>query len=116
MRDTLERLTAYLPKFESEPATIETGDWWPTYSDYVEDFFKLVGREFDDKEYAHNDLDELRAHLANDKYIAQASLEECRTFLTFIMRGERFCDGFWRKCIEEGRVKGVLGRLIILNR
>ena len=111
MKRTIEKLTEYLPRFEKEPYEKKTDNWWPSYSRYVEDFFDLVQCEFDDRDYALNDHEVLAAQLADGVYISNATVEQCRTLLTFIMCGEKFSDGWWRKNIEEGRVQAILKRL-----
>lgn len=111
MNSSIDRLTAYLPKFENEPCTLKSENWWPTYADYVEEFFKLVEYEFEDRDYALNGIDALEEQLEDDDLIAQASVDQCRTLLTLILRGERFCDGYWRRIIESGRVQAILRRL-----
>ena len=31
--------------------------------------------------------------------------------LTYCVRGERFCDGFWGSAIESGKIRAILERL-----
>ena len=116
MSSTTEKLVGFLSRFEEEPCVVETNNWWPTYTDYVEEFFRLVEREFNQKGYAQNDHDEMRAQLEDDVYISQASVDQCKTLMTFVVRGEKFCDGHMRRCVETGRVQALLRRLSVINK
>lgn len=49
-----------------------------------------------------------------DKDISTMSLEEIRTFLTHIARGERFCDGLLAGYVENGLLVKALERILEL--
>jgi hypothetical protein len=49
--------------------------------------------------------------LNDDKVIASADLSRIKIMLTFIVRGERFCDGHWGEMIRNGYVRILLERL-----
>jgi hypothetical protein len=117
MMNTIDKLTAFLPKFENEQCVLGLVGWAPDYADFVKEFFlELVSREFCDKNYADNDIPELEALTADDNYIAQAGIDQCKTLLTLIARGEKFCDGYWRDAIEDDRVQALLRRLAELRK
>jgi hypothetical protein len=44
-------------------------------------------------------------------YIDEADFELLRAILTHSVRGERFCDGFWERMIEEKIFLNILYRL-----
>lgn len=45
------------------------------------------------------------------EYIGAASLSQLRELLTYIVRGERFCDGWWDSMVRDGHIQRVLRRL-----
>jgi hypothetical protein len=49
--------------------------------------------------------------LDDTNLVAKATLEQVKTMLTFCVRGERFCDGFWEGILEEGKFTALLKRL-----
>ena len=57
----------------------------------------------------------LKNMIGNKNLINNASLEQIITMLTYCVRGERFCDGFWASMIEDRYIKLLLERLIELN-
>ena len=48
-------------------------------------------------------------------FIQSASLLEIKSILTFCLRGERFSDGHRGAMIENGTVRRILERLIVLG-
>ncbi|MGY6587564.1 MAG: DUF6508 domain-containing protein [Wenzhouxiangella sp.] len=54
--------------------------------------------------------------LEQDGFIESADLEQIRSLLTYCVRGERFCDGFWAKMIDEGYIERILARLAELRK
>jgi hypothetical protein len=54
--------------------------------------------------------------IRDDLFMAEASLDQVRSMLTWCVRGERFCDGHWAAVIEDGIIRKLLERLIVLNR
>ena len=58
----------------------------------------------------------LKNMIGNKNLINNASLEQIITMLTYCVRGERFCDGFWASMIEDRYIKLLLERLIELNK
>lgn len=117
MKDTIDKLVAFLPLFEAEKTVVGKVDYYPVYADFVEEFFLgLVSEDFCDLDYADKGIQKLETLLTDDSYIAAVTIDQCKTLLTLIMRGERFCDGYWRECIENGRVQAILRRLDVLRR
>jgi hypothetical protein len=53
--------------------------------------------------------------LQDDAFIAQATLDEIKTLLTYCVRGERFCDGHWDSMLQSGRIQAILRRLTVLR-
>ena len=51
-----------------------------------------------------HDIDEV------SKNINQMNFEECCAWLTWILRGERFCDGLFASCLEQGHLAALLDR------
>ncbi len=69
--------------------------WTPTSSDYLE-----TSRELRDDHDA----------------IGSAGPDEVKALLTFVWRGEKFCDGFWEAQLQSGLVTVLLDRLHELHR
>ncbi|MCW5873268.1 MAG: hypothetical protein KIS88_01340 [Anaerolineales bacterium] len=82
---------------------------YPEYHPAVDEFIRAASAEcWRDYEYVEN-IRSLRPGMA--KLISGASLNQLRTVLTYIVRGERFSDGHWGAMIKEGIVCAVLVRL-----
>lgn len=81
----------------------------PTCPAVVMEFFTLAAQEWwSDTSYASSDAaDQIR----NDSAIAEASLAQVKSMLTFCVRGERFCDGHWAEMVNSGRIGAILRRL-----
>jgi hypothetical protein len=83
------------------------------YDDDVIAFFEIASAPvWDDGGYVPETECE---HLEERGYIARADLEQVRAMLTACVRGERFCDGWWRKVLREGTVPALLDRLAVLK-
>jgi hypothetical protein len=86
---------------------------YPVYEEDVLAFFRLAGQPWwSDFEY---DPRQARKMLDDDGVIEGCSLDHLRTMLTYCVRGERFCDGFWQSVLESGRVVALLRRLAVLR-
>lgn len=59
--------------------------------------------------------DEAWKMLSNPHFVANASLAQIKTMLTFCVRGERFSDGHWAAMIEQGHIRHLLERLSVLK-
>ena len=53
--------------------------------------------------------------LNDPAHVAIASIDEIKSMLTWCIRGERFCDGHVGAMIEEGKIRMLLERLIVLR-
>jgi len=86
----------------------------PVYPEAVAEFFRLAGQSW----WCDLAYDPMRAGkmVHSDRVIAEASLPQIRTMLTFCVRGERFCDGHWDAMIRDGRIAALLRRLEDLRR
>ena len=83
--------------------------FWVEYPPEVADFFEAAGRDpWNDYGYSPKAAGKM---IAEPGRIANASLDEVRTMLTWCTRGERFCDGHWAAVIGDGKVLGLLDRL-----
>lgn len=119
----IEELVAFLPRLYGREAR-PTGKWiagkrsadgrlvfpWYEYSETVENFFDTIGRQgcWLDPDY---DPEEDQRLLMDETAVARATIPEIRHLLTLVIRGERFCDGWWASMIEEGHVRRLLERL-----
>ena len=83
---------------------------YPNYNPLVGDFFKKASKEcWADYDYGSN-IEKL--NFIKDKYvIADATLNNIKTMLTFFCRGERFSDGHWGNMFNDGSIKLILERL-----
>ena len=79
---------------------------YPIYPDGLFESLYLLGSDYD---YIKNMKD------IKDKDISTMSLEEIRTFLTHIARGERFCDGLLEGYVENGLLAKALERILELH-
>ena len=50
------------------------------------------------------------------KHADRLSKEEVCTWLTWILRGERFCEGLFESCIENGSFSALLSRGVELSK
>ena len=65
----------------------------------------IYNNELMDKEYLEN------YEKIKDKEIKYMNYNEIITSLTFFLRGERFCGGFWYTNFKNGRILKILVRL-----
>ncbi len=89
---------------EREDGVIELG--FPLYSEevdnWIEEFYNLKLSDF-------NYLDNYRIY--KYKKIEDLSLEETLSYITFIIRGERFCDGHIASYLEDGTIEKLCNNL-----
>lgn len=106
-----DRLLAFLTVF-SEPDyefIKEHISCHPIYTNAVMQFFGIVSMEpWIVDQY---DPEQEQEHIETFGYIDKASIAELRLLLTYINRGERFCDGFWGSHIRNGNLVAILKRL-----
>ena len=123
----IDDLLAFLPVFEKPDNLVKSGprrkkkedgeDVYiiapPDYVPEVLDFFMQAGQpQWSDFKYNPRRCSKL---IDNDEFIAAADLDEIKTLLTYCVRGERFCDGFWLRLITDGVIVKILRRLEIIK-
>ena len=87
---------------------------WPRYPTALEDFFHAASHD----PWAAYDYDPARDGdiLRDPVLLARADLATLRRLLTWMVRGERFCDGHWGAMVSEGHLQRWLDRLQQLAR
>ena len=121
----IENLLAFLPKLHAEGFTPiksvhskdEDGEIvaFPAaeYDDVVKEFMDQIRRDcWYDYGYAPAGVEKL---IESEEAIKTATLPQIRAMLTYVMRGERFSDGWWDRMIEGGYVRRILERLAQLE-
>jgi hypothetical protein len=111
-----KKLTAFLPQLHREgvdPITrwhMVDGEFpHPDYEQWVEDFFEVASQDcWMDFDYDPFETGEV---MDDDEHIRPASIEQIKTMLTYCVRGERFCDGFWAGLIREGKILTLVLRV-----
>ena len=87
---------------------------YPVYAEEALAFFALAGKScWCDFEYVPS---KARAMLEDDAQVANATLAQVKTMLTYCVRGERFCDGFWGELLRSGKIVKLLERLAAIER
>ena len=85
------------------------------YPDYQPEVITFYEKAMQDIWMDHNyKPDEAWEMLLDHQFVANASLTQIKTMLTFCVRGERFVDGHWAQMIEQGHIQRLLERLVIL--
>ena len=122
----IENLLAFLPKLYAEGFT-PIASWgggekmedgaivmpWPEYDDVVDEFMDCIRRDcWYDYGYVPEDAEKL---IESEEAIKAATLPQIRAMLTYVLRGERFSDGWWGRMIEGGYVRRILERLAQLE-
>lgn len=113
-RSHLERLIAFAPRLETEPAYTEFNGSEYEYSEHVEEFFARIGN-FYDYGYSVEDYEafERRPEAVGD-FPQSAGIDDCLMMLIKIQTAERFCEGAWVAAIQSRRVTAILERLGVL--
>jgi hypothetical protein len=118
----IDELLAYLPVLERPGRPFiekwedgeEQGDGtfvipFPVYPADVEEFFgKAAQPWWCDYKYEPGEAGRM---LQDGNLVRNASLDQVKTMLTYCVRGERFCSGFWVGLLESGKVVELLRRL-----
>jgi len=86
---------------------------YPEYAPEVDEFFRIASQE-QWCDYGYNPENALRM-IKEPGFIQSASLLEIKSMLTFCVRGERFSDGHRGVVIENGTVRRILERLIVIE-
>ena len=82
---------------------------WPVYHPRVNDFIETISRGgWIDPDYAPGAA---AAMLGNANTVEQATPDEVKGMLTYVVRGERFSDGHWAAVIESGKLCHLLERI-----
>ncbi|RAU47862.1 MULTISPECIES: DUF6508 domain-containing protein [unclassified Pseudomonas] len=116
--EDMDELLSFLPRLYPGGIAIKTytvreGTYWPEYAEVVTDFFCAVGKDcWTDFDYLNHGA---AVMIENPACIAQASLADIQSMLTWCARGERFCDGHHGSVIEKGYVLNVLRRIEVLR-
>ena len=117
----IENLLAFLPKLHVEGFTPiksvhskdEDGEIvaFPSaeYDEVVKEFMDQIRRDcWYDYGYVPADVEKF---IESEEAIKAATLPQIRAMLTYVLRGERFNDGWWGRMIEGGYVRRILERL-----
>ncbi|MDD9990338.1 MAG: DUF6508 domain-containing protein [Rhodospirillales bacterium] len=121
----IENLLTFLPKLYAEGFTpIKSAHGkdadgevvafpWAEYEDVVNEFMDCIRRDcWYDYGYVPEDAEKL---IESEEAIKAATLPQIRAMLTYVLRGERFSDGWWGHMIEGGYVRRILERLAELE-
>ena len=85
---------------------------YPNYAQQVVKFFQLAGEDqWCDFTYASKNVTDW---IRDNTFIEKASLSQVRSMLTWCVHGERFCTGHWGAVIEDGIIRKLLERMIVL--
>ena len=117
----VQDLLAFLPKLYAEGSTpiksVHSKDAdgeivafpWAEYDDVVNEFIDCIRRDcWYDYGYVPAEVEKL---IESEEAIKAATLPQIRAMLTYVLRGERFSDGWWGHMIEAGYVRRILERL-----
>lgn len=86
---------------------------WAEYQESVTQFFSAAAKAcWYDHDYTSKHIDKV---ISDSNRVASATLEEIKSMLTWCVRGERFCDGYWATVIERGYIRNILQRLQALR-
>ena len=86
---------------------------WAEYDGVVDEFMNCIRREcWLDYGYVPEEVQKL---IESEEAIRRATLPQIRSMLTYVLRGERFSDGWWGHMIEDGYVRRILERLAELE-
>ena len=82
----------------------------PIYGALVDEFVEFIYAQNCWVDYNYLATTE-KLDLNDPLTIANATTPKIQALITFFLRGERFCDGFWGGMIETGYVRRLLERL-----
>ncbi|MDE0392223.1 MAG: DUF6508 domain-containing protein [Rhodospirillales bacterium] len=86
---------------------------YPEYDQAVRDFVDTIVKDgWMDSGYVPAQVEKL---IESERAIERATLPQMRAMLTYFVRGERFCDGWWGHMIEKGYIGRILERLAELE-
>ena len=82
---------------------------WPEYPAAVTDFVQEASNErWSDSQYDPSATERM---INDERLIAGATLQQLRTMITYVVRGERFCDGHWAAMFRDGYVGRLIKRM-----
>ena len=86
---------------------------YPEYPEVVKEFFRAASADcWSDYQYVPADA---KTNLEKPGFVESADLNQIKTVLTYCVRGERFCVGFWRGMVDDGYIRRILERLAQLR-
>jgi 8-oxo-dGTP pyrophosphatase MutT (NUDIX family) len=123
-RAEADDLLAYRPGFERPDRTYTT--WqsppeeggvsvmpYPTYDPDVVDFYAAAGQDhWTDFSYRPVLAGAMMVHAP---LVDSCDIDQLKTMLTYCVRGEKFCDGYWGVALGEGKIQALLSRLATLR-
>lgn len=81
----------------------------PAVGEFFSESARLLGQV---KDYLNFPVNEW---LAQPHFLERVELPQLRIVLTWMARGERFCDGFWAVELANGNIKSVLLRMKVIS-
>jgi hypothetical protein len=136
--DGIRETLAFLPAFEAEGFVVAVWEPphksinnglevthlpYPTYKPEVERFWEVfsgTGGFINPYEPLHEDADDWSVRIYDGQkpidldYLAGASIDQVRRWLSLTKRGERFCDGHIESQFENGYIVAALKRIQLL--
>ena len=122
----MEALVAFLPRLFGDDAPplvywkdAEKNEYGrrvysgPEYDESVKEFMNLVVEQ-NCWMVRKCDLETAGDRLGNEAAVRNATIPEIQEMLTFVVKGEHFCDGAWAGMIESGRIQLLLERLSVI--
>ncbi len=114
--EKIDALLAFLPFAENQNNTFAEWQWIeflqknrPSYVKPVKQFFITLSQEFW-LDFRYDPV--LCGQWINDEQVLNnANLEQLRSLLTFCLKGELKCDGFWEGVFKTGKITLLLRRL-----
>ena len=105
-RPNSQDMAQLLQKYEAAArAEIPWKGAYPNYPESVSDLMQYItSSAWCNPNYPANDMRAI--FMCRDS----ASIEEVQSMLTSIVRGERFCTGYWQSSLESGELKSVVDR------
>ena len=122
--EQIDELIAFLPKLYADgfkapkEMTCENPDGslsFPNavYEDIVNDFVEVASQDqWCDFHYSPATSGNV---LENPSLVAEASIDQIKSMLTWCIRGERFCSGHLGTVIDSGQLRLLLARLAVIR-
>lgn len=126
--DKYRKILVYINYFEDEnidfftwqqPSKTDDGIIQMGYPIYDEKFKIFIKDVYDSNLLIDSYFDYLEQHQIDTSkltgYISNADFQLLRAILTYTVRGERFCDGYWGQAIKDKVFLNILYRIRILS-